>query len=463
MRSRGQILAAVMLVVVVVGAGVFLQVEVGPRAPAAGGRGEAPSGFWLCPHGGGADWEATLEIANPGARAVDVRVRGLTAGKGSGGKWYTVQSRAELLIPVDARSRESSSVVEYFGGWVAAAWVDHAGGDEGGAASEPCLADAATRWLLPDGTTEEGRKTYVVLMNPFEANAIFTLTLLTPRRAPIMTETWTNVVLKPQRSAAFLVNAKALGESTVSTVVEAKVGRVAAATLVVVDKGGITSTVGYPGRAPARSILPGGFDQGRTDLVAMNAAGDRRDVAGVLYERDTEQTVGSLVAASLAGGSAQAFPVTTNGPSTIEVRAMSPGVAITRRTYGVVSDRASTAGAATTSGAWVVLPTVIEGPSHAGIVLGNPTDQDAEVTLTFLPSGATTPPDPATVRVPAHRTVAAPKAWLEERPLAAVLAIATTGTFVPASASYSLGREGYATYAVALGVPIPDAWVPVGP
>jgi hypothetical protein len=53
----------------------------------------------------------------------------------------------------------------------------------------------------------------------------------------------------------------------------------------------------------------------------------------------------------------------------------------------------------------------------------------------------------------------APKAFVEAAPQGAVLAVAEAGTFVPASASYSLGREGFATYAVALGIPIPAGWV----
>ena len=62
--------------------------------------------------------------------------------------------------------------------------------------------------------------------------------------------------------------------------------------------------------------------------------------------------------------------------------------------------------------------------------------------------------------MPPGRTVTAPKVFVEAAPEGGVLAVATSGTFVPAAASYSRGREGFATYAVALGVPIPDAWVP---
>jgi hypothetical protein len=93
-------------------------------------------------------------------------------------------------------------------------------------------------------------------------------------------------------------------------------------------------------------------------------------------------------------------------------------------------------------------------------VLANPGDEAASVTLAFLPSGSEPPPGAVTVLVPPHRTVAAPKEWVQARPLAAVLAVASSGTFVPSVASYSLGREGLATFAVSLGVPIPDAWIP---
>jgi hypothetical protein len=44
--------------------------------------------------------------------------------------------------------------------------------------------------------------------------------------------------------------------------------------------------------------------------------------------------------------------------------------------------------------------------------------------------------------------------------MAAILAVTSDGAFVPVAASYSLGRDGLAAYAVSRGVPIPDGWVP---
>ena len=66
-------------------------------------------------------------------------------------------------------------------------------------------------------------------------------------------------------------------------------------------------------------------------------------------------------------------------------------------------------------------------------------------------------PEPVTVEVPPLSTVTAPKAFVAAASMSSVLATATSGTFVPASASYALGREGFATFAVAVGVRIPAA------
>src|SRR5581483_6407279 len=355
--------------------------------------------------------------------------------------------------------RESSSYVEYFGGWVAAGWVAHAGGGEVGVAAEPCLARPATRWLLADGTTRQHEDAYLIVMNPFAADAVFTITLLTDRGSSITTEDWTNVPLKPERSAAFRVNAKALGYATVSAIVDVKVGRVAASSLGVSELGGVRSSVGVPGSGWARTILPGGFDQGRTELVAMNPGEQRARLSGEDLSNDASQALAVFQDGGPDPHASQTYPVSTRGAATIVLD--SAGAAIARRTYGMRSDAAATSGAPAASGAWVVLPSAAARPAHPGLVLANPGTVPATVTLSYLPSGPSPPaPPPITVQIPAGRTVAAPRAFVEAKPFSAILAVASAGTFVPASASYSLGQEGFASYAVSVGVRVPDAWIP---
>ncbi len=460
MSARAQLLAAVVVVAVVVVGGAYLQDSVGPKARVAATVPQAPSGAWFCPHGGGSGWQVTLEVANPGAAPVRIRVTGTGNGKPARTKGYTVDPGAELQVPARADERGAGSLIEYFGGWVAAGWVAHAGGGEGGVAAEPCLPQASQRWLVPDGSAVRSQDDYVVVMNPFATEAVFTLTLFTTKRpAPITPGDWTNVVLRPYRSQAFRLNPKALGESTVSTLIEAKVGRVAAATLGVSSLGGIRSSVGIPGTPPTNTILPGGFDQGATDLVVMDPTERAASVQAELLSRDAAQGVASLIESSTDPGSAATYPVTTEGPSALVVSSP-PGVAVARRTLGVASDQGSTTGTGRAAGAWVILPAVAGPPSHPGLVLVNPGPAPIAVTLSVLPAAEGPVPAPVTVQVPAGRSVGAPRGFLDAKPMSAVMAVSSDGTFVPAAASYSLGREGYATYAVSLGVPIPERWIP---
>ncbi|HZD16868.1 MAG TPA: hypothetical protein VE669_01880, partial [Actinomycetota bacterium] len=247
-----------------------------------------------------------------------------------------------------------------------------------------------------------------------------------------------------------------LDERTVSTVVEASVGRVVASTLGVSKAGGIRASLGYPGTPPASLVLPGGNDAGRTELIVLSTAPERTRISGELLEKETAQPFAGLEDTTPPGESGRTYPASTVGPTSIAFAAHGPGLAPARRTYGVASDQGSTAGA-TPAAAWVVLPTVLGSPSHPGLVLANPGPETAEVTLTHLGSGSA---EPVVVTVPPGRTATAPKAFVQAAPEGAVLAVASMGTFVPAAASYSLGREGFATYAVALGVPIPAAWRP---
>ncbi len=349
-------------------------------------------------------------------------------------------------------------MVEWFGQWVAVGWLSHAGGSgETGVASEPCAPAAGERWFLPDGTTEtEGDRDYVVVMNPFAREAVFSLTLLTERREPVLQGDLTDVVLRPFQSVAFELNDVVLGERTVSTLLEASVGRVAASTLGVSGAGGIRSALGYLGTPPGDLVFPGGEDAGRNDLPVLSAAdGDGRRVtlSGDLLgtgETPPEEVAG-LADASMPDGSARTFPATTAGVTSLRLQATGGSVASVRRTFGTVSDQAAVTGGRPAA-SWIVLPSAAGTPAAPGLVLANPGAEPVDVTLGYLLPG---PQDEVTVTVPPQASVEAPRAFLLLDPLTGVWAKADRGTFVVASASYSLGPEGRSRYAVALGIPVP--------
>lgn len=453
---RVQAFAAVLVVAAAIGGATYAD-RAGLRPPAGRVSVTAPSGEWFCPHGGGkAGWEIELHVANPGEEAATIRVRTMGQRRPTAGETVTVAPGSLLRVPVPAEGRERASMVEWFGQWVAVGWLAHAGGDEGGVAAEPCAPSAGARWLLPDGTTESDEDDdYVVVMNPFSRDAVFSVTLLSDRKVPVQRGDLTDVVLAPYHSAAVRLSDVVAGERTVSTLIEASVGRVAAGTLGVSRAGGIRSAIGYLGAPTGTLAYPGGADAGRTDLVVMSTALERAELDGDVLDEEGERPFAGLADSAPPAESGRTYTATTEGPTSVLVTA-GQGVAASRRTFGVASDQAAANGGAPAS-AWVVLPAVSASPSHPGLTLVNPGAEPAEVTLSYLePASA----DPVTITIPPRRTATPPQAFLDAAPGGAVLATASSGTFVPAAASYSRGREGFATYAVALGIRIPDRWVP---
>ncbi|MGH2672185.1 MAG: DUF5719 family protein [Actinomycetota bacterium] len=457
---RIQALAAAILVALGIGGAVYADRELGPRSLSAGTAATAPSGEWFCPHGGGkTDWEVELQVANPGIEAATIRILTIGRGRAEPGGTFKVEPGSLLRLPVPAEGRERASTVEWFDQWVAVGWVAHAGGDEGGLAAEPCAANAGGRWLLPDGTTAtDDDDDYVVVMNPFSRDAVFSVTLLSERTAPVQHGDLTDVVLHPHHSVAVRLSDWIKNERTVSALVDASIGRVAAGTLGISRAGGVRSTTGYLGDPPGTLIFPGGRDAGRTDLAVMSAALERVGLTGELLDEEAEQPFGGLADTAPPAQSGRTYTASTAGPTSVVFAADAPGVAVARRTYGVASDQGSTNGAAPAR-AWVVLPAVLGFPSHPGLAFTNPGTEPVELTLSYLWPGPDEA-DPITLTIPPHRTATAPQAFLEAAPDGAVLAVASGGTFVPAAASYSRGREGFATYAVALGIEIPAAWIP---
>jgi hypothetical protein len=451
-----QTLVAVLVPVLLVAGAAYAERQLAPRSFEAVERPQT-SGAWFCPHGGGPEgWDVQLQVANPGTRTATIRVRSLGTDKPAEPQTLEVEPGAFVRVPVSGDGRGAASVVEWFDQWVAVGWISHAGGQETGVAAEPCAPEAGRRWLLPDGTTEtEDDEAYLVVMNPFAREAVFSVTLL-GRREPTQHSSTTDVALRPFRSTAFRLGQILSGEPTVAAVVDVSVGRVAAAALGVTISGGIRSALGYVGEPPSDLTFPGGKDAGRTQLAIMNASpqqlGERTSVHGQIIGVDQPaQDVAGLAGSSLPPMSARTFPATTSVPSSIRLSVSGDQMAAVRRTFGTVSDQAAVDGAEPAA-SWVVLPTVAGSPSNPGLVLANPGDQPAEVTLSFLAPG---PDQQVSVTVPPGSTAEVPASFLRVAPEVGVVAIASSGTFVPASASYSLGVEGFAAYAAALGIVVP--------
>ena len=173
-RARGQMVFALGTVVVIVAALVLLD-RTGTRTPARLAAADAPSGAWLCPHGG-SGMSVALYLANPGPATVTARVTRLGPKQAGPPERFDVAAGTTLRIEDVPPDREAATYVEYFGGWIGAGWVSST--DEG-VAAEPCAPDAARRWFLADGTTLLDEEAFVIVANPFAAAAVMDVVLYT--------------------------------------------------------------------------------------------------------------------------------------------------------------------------------------------------------------------------------------------------------------------------------------------
>jgi hypothetical protein len=329
-RRSPLILAAVLLAA---GVAAALTLPVVSRTPSSGAPGDVTSGTWFCPHGGGEGWSVQLEIANPSDEPLPIRVTTFDGDGKSRSEDRTVPGGSTVSVDVEAGSASTSSTVEYFGGWVAAGWVTTAGGAQAGVAAEPCADRTASRWYLPDMSTVEGEDDSIILSNPFAADAVFSVTLLTPGREPTRTDALTNVLLRARHTTAVRLRKTLLGEATVSAIVDVSVGRIAAATLDVTGTTGIRSAIGYAGSLEEPVVLPGALGSGAGDLVTMIPGTEGVALAASLLGTGPAQPVAGLAEAAPTGGSARTFPVSAAEASAIVFE--SPGVALARRTSGV--------------------------------------------------------------------------------------------------------------------------------
>jgi Family of unknown function (DUF5719) len=452
MNGSGRLGLAIVTVAVVAGGALVLDRTQPPSRAGLAPR-VASSGAWLCPHGGGGGWTTDLYVANPGAGQVEVRVTSLSSRRAEPPAQYSVAAGAGLRIEGASSDGAAASYIEYFGGWIAAGWVTHAGNQASGVAAEPCAPEPGTRWLAPDGTTEKGEDATLVIMNPFDVDAVVDVTVLSAQRAPIRESSLTNLRVAPHRSRFVRLNGVSADEPVAAAQIDAHAGRVAVASLGVSDEGGIRGALAV-GSASPRLFLPGTHDVGQSTLAVMVPGEAEARFGATLLSQEPPEPAGGLTATNQSGQSARAHPLITQGASLVdlEVLAGSPPLTAVRRSEGQNGDPGATAGTAVTATAWVVLPTVAGTPNDPGMMLGNPGAEAIEVSLTSLgPDGVT---DRISVTVPADSAIGVPPAFIERDPTAPVLA-RSTARFVAAGASSSLGREGTGSYAVAAGVPVP--------
>jgi hypothetical protein len=449
--ARGQILFALGSVALLVAAMLWLD-RTGPNAPAAAEAGTAPSGAWICPHGGGSGLSVALFLANPGATTVTARVTELGAKAAAEPTGYDVPAGSTVrvnLLPVD---RGGATYVEFFGGWIGAGWVSFT---DDGVAAEPCAEDASTRWFLADGSTEfAGEDSYVVVTNPFSGPAVLDVVLYRADLPPVRHSAWTDLVVPARRSLALHLNSRLKGEPVVATTLEVSVGRVAAASLVVSDVTKVRSALGWPEQA-TEGIFPVMKGSGQTELLLLSTAQGSIRFGATTLSEDQPRPASGLTEQEHGPAAARAYAIPAEeGPTAIRLFTLEDApVAGAIRALGPGEDLGATAGAVESSEGWLVFPASAQIHSDPGAVLVNDGDVDVVATVELLPQEGSTAAASVTVRIPAHGATAVPSGLWATAPGSALL-IHADGPFVALAATTSRAAPDSDAFALSMGVPL---------
>jgi len=453
LRGRGQGALALALAVIVVAGGVALDRALEPRVGRTAEGGAAASRAWICPHGGGEGWRGTIFLANPSRQPAVAHVTSLAADGSPSPRVVDLPAGSTVRIDVSATVREAATFVETFGPWVSAGWVVRGSGSERGSGAEPCIEGGGRTWFVADGTAEEGEETFVVVSNPFAADAVVDVVLFAEGRPPIRSSQVTNLSVPARSSVAVRLGRFAAGEPAVGTLVRARVGRVGVAGLGV-GASGVRSIVGATILSP-RSILPLAGGSGQATLEVFDPGGEGSTIAGILLSEGDPSIIDGLVEAELGPESAGEFSVLVEDPSAIELSMQgSSGGAAALRAAGTRGDAATTAGAPAAAPAWVVLPAVDSDQSASTVVLVNPGDVAAEVSLELLPEGGAA--STVTTITVSPRSVASAAPGFLGTTTAAVVVRCEVGAVVAVGAATTGDGSGeeVAGYALSMGVPI---------
>ncbi len=424
MRGAGRGLLTTVILAALIAGGLGLQ-KAGPRAEPSAPTAGPSSGWSVCPHGGGPGWETTLYLANPGTAPATVRLTSLGRRTPRPPVSKTVPAGTVSSVSVPSSQRDAATIVEWFGSRVAAGWVARAGGGDSGVAAESCGGGGRT-WFAPDGSTVRGEHAFLVVTNPSAAEAVLSVVLFTSDLPPIRQSNWTNIQLPGFRSTVLDVGKQAPNEAAVAAEVDVSSGRVAVSSLGVSDPGGVRSAMATPSLSD-RAILPVAAGAGQSEIVVVAPGQSDVRFAATLISGRPPQPAGGLGASTQGGRSAKSYPVITNGPSSVDLLTQDGApVAAALRSRGAV-DTAATGGTFGRATAWVVLPTVVGGAAHPGLVLVNPGSGTVQVSLHLLGApGDQLPPDLAMTVAPNSATLV-PSNFLLALPRAAVVVRATNG------------------------------------
>jgi hypothetical protein len=394
-------------------------------------------------------------VANPGTRAVDVRLTSLGTERAPVVSTFTVPPSRQVIREVPAGEWGSSAAIDYFGGWVGAAAVVSTGSEEPATAASRCAASPHPVWYLADGTTSRGEASFAVVSNPFASDAAVEVLMRTEGRA-VNPGSLSPLVVPARSSVGIRLNDFVLQgprERTVTVQIAPSLGRVVVGGFGVTADG-LRGEAGLPAAQDRWSFPAGPADS--WVLPALNPGLRAASMTVISQTARKQEIVPELSEVALAAEAVHTFVLPDLGSAGLVVESLNDvPVAAVARLEGPGGDLATMNGAGRAYRRWLVMPSLSPaagGGSTSMVVLENPGLAPARAVIRLIGRrGVVAGPDPSALTIPSGRTVLVKlPSGPQGAPLSAVVE-ATDGTIVAGSASYSDDGAGYS---VTLGLPI---------
>jgi hypothetical protein len=242
------------------------------RARGGGGAGTR-STVWYCPGFPARDGTApTVSLTNLGTASDRVDLTVLVDGQEPAREQVTVPASSVVRWDVPG---PAAVLVETYSEHVV---VEEALTGAGVFAVGPCASNASGRWYFATGSTERGVEDVLLLLNPFDEDAVVDVTLFT--NSGVQRPDTLRALDVPARSRLVLpVHAAALREPVVAMSVSARAeGRVVAAQVVAFNeesgRRGVTRTLGAVATATRWQIAEGRADAGTRRVIGVLNPGD---------------------------------------------------------------------------------------------------------------------------------------------------------------------------------------------
>jgi hypothetical protein len=366
-----------------------------------GARPNARSSAWFCAGATAASDGAangSVVVANGGQRPLTGTLTAIPSEGDSKSMNLSVpgSGRTSVRLTDLVTAPYASAVVELDGGQ---AVVELAVTGSLGESVTSCASAASTRWYFAEGITTRDALEVLTLVNPFPEDAVVDL-VFTTEEGEVTPQALTGLSVRGRGMVAINVGDHVQRREQVSTSISTRAGRLVASRLQTFDgsvtRKGVAVTLGAPAPGDVWYFPEGLVGDGLTERFQVfnpETREARVDAELSLEQGEAEPVTLTVPAESRVTLNANDEPrIPKNVPHAVVVRSTNGVGVVVERTIDAVSPStraglAVTLGARVTAERWMVAAGQLDDTNDAYLVVHNPGEQLARVSVTVLDDG----------------------------------------------------------------------------